>query len=314
MSTKILSMSTALAATVAFLGTPLAEAHGRGGGHFTTASVPHTHVVERHIQTHVKTHVTAKKYARVVKKRERWEKREKTGKQLAHLENGGKTLHETRLSKLPKRTIVAGSTFFKGRLNVPQNIKPKLTYLKSANPQFQKKMSPFVQKYWKKPYFWVALVDIGYVTVPELYYDRFLGCLEVEDYDGCVSLLSTAAIEEEDDAVRVRYPMPRTASYRFSAEVENTAGDNGAVRPVNSPTCSFDRFIERKWNTAFVWVRIPETGNVTVPEDYYERFRESLAGSPPNYQAGCAVLVEAAAADMMTLTGASNDTQFPELN
>ena len=303
MSTKkLVSMSTALAVTVACLDAPLAAAHG--GGHVTATSVQHTRLVDRH----VRSKVTVKKFTRIVKRRDR------SGKELVLVDKGGEALHETRLSNLPIFTSVAGSTFFKGRLNVPQNIKPKLTFLKPANTQFQKKMGPFVQKYWNKPYFWVALAGIGYITVPELYYDRFRGCLEVDDYDGCVGLLSTAALEEEDDATRVHYPMPPTASYRYRAEVANTAGESDAARPVSGTACSFDRFVERKWNTAFVWVRIPETGNITVPEDYYERLRGSLAGSPPDYQAACAVLVEAAAADMMTFAGASSETPYQQVN
>jgi hypothetical protein len=303
MSTKkLVSMATALAVTVVLLDAPLAQAHGRG--HATPASVRPARLVDRH----ARSHWTQRKVTRVVKKKER------TGRELVLLDEGGKTLHETRLGNLPLFTTVPGSAFFKGRLNVPQDIKPRLTFLTPTNIPLQKKLGPFVQKDWKKPYVWVAVAGIGYITVPEPYYDRFRRCLEVEDYDGCVSLLSTAAIEEEDDAARLRYPMPPTASYRYSAEVANTAGDNGTVRPVAGTACSFDRFVERKWNTAYVWVRIPETGNVTVPEDYYERFRGSLAGSPPNYQAACAVLVEAAAADMMTLAGASSDTPYQQLN
>jgi hypothetical protein len=303
MSTKkFVSMATALAVTVVLLDAPLAEAHGRG--HVTTASTRPTRLVDRH----ERRQRTQNKVTRVVKKKER------AGKELVLHAKGSKTLHEARQGNPPIFATAPGSAFFKGRLNVPQDIKPRLTFLTPANSQLQKKLGPFVQKYWKKPYFWVALAGIGYVTVPELYYHRLLGCLEVEDYDGCVSLLSTAAIEEEDDAARVHYPMPPTASYRYSAEVANTAGENGTVRPVSGTACSLDRFVERKWNTAFVWVRIPETGNVTVPEDYYERFRGSLAGSPPNYQAECAVLVEAAAADMMTLEGAGSDTAYQQIN
>ena len=65
---------------------------------------------------------------------------------------------------------------------------------------------------------------------------------------------------------------------------------------------------------SFVWVQIPQTGNVTVPEDYYDRFHANVAASPPDYQAACAVLVEAAAADMMTTAMSGAEAQPQQLN
>ena len=63
------------------------------------------------------------------------------------------------------------------------------------------------------------------------------------------------------------------------------------------PTCRWEDFVERKWNREFVWVQIPQTGNVTVPEDQYDRFYRYASAEPPNYPAACKVLVDAAAAD-----------------
>jgi hypothetical protein len=42
---------------------------------------------------------------------------------------------------------------------------------------------------------------------------------------------------------------------------------------------------------------MPEGGNVTVREDYYDRFFNYVAQEPPNYIAACKILVEALAAD-----------------
>jgi hypothetical protein len=44
-------------------------------------------------------------------------------------------------------------------------------------------------------------------------------------------------------------------------------------------------------------VQIPETGSVTVPEDYYDRFYALIAQEPPNYPSACKLLAEALAAD-----------------
>jgi hypothetical protein len=47
---------------------------------------------------------------------------------------------------------------------------------------------------------------------------------------------------------------------------------------------------------------VPQTGNVTVPEDAYDRFYGYASAEPPNYPAACKVLVEAAAADTVMTT------------
>jgi hypothetical protein len=130
---------------------------------------------------------------------------------------------------------------------------------------------------------------VGYLTIPQLYYDRFYGCVNVADpdYDCAVDLLSTAALEEENESARVHYPMPSDAVYRYSA---NPA-------PKQKTSCSFEPFVERKWNHAFVWVQMPSVGNVTVPEDHYDRFHAYAAQDPPDYSSACKLLVEAVAGD-----------------
>ena len=188
---------------------------------------------------------------------------------------------------------------------MPKNFKPKLTLAHAPHGDLKLRLAPFVQRHWKKAFFWVAVAGVGYLTVPELYYDRFYRCSSVDDpdYEACISVLSYAALEEEDEVVgRVRTPMPSTAAYRYATKVEPT--------PEARQTCSFEPFVERQWNRSFVWVQIPQTGNVTVPEDYYDRFYGKLGAEPPNYPAACKVLVEAAAADTVATTSPDLDRRL----
>ena len=135
------------------------------------------------------------------------------------LSGGGSHLKLGKAGKLPVFKPVMATAALKGRVGVPmQNFKPKLTLMKAPKAQFAHKLSPFVQRHWKKAFFWVAVAGIGYMTIPELYYDRFVTYVEADDYDGCIRLLSYAAVEEEDEIVRVRKPMPQNASYRFAAK------------------------------------------------------------------------------------------------
>jgi hypothetical protein len=70
--------------------------------------------------------------------------------------------------------------------------------------------------------------------------------------------------------------------------------------------CGLDPFIERKWNRPFVWVLIPQTGNVTVPEDLYDRFYTLVSSEPPNYRGACTLLTTAAAADTIAVASIDN--------
>jgi hypothetical protein len=207
--------------------------------------------------------------------------------------------------KLGKATLpvfkpVATTVGLKGRVGVPmQNFKPKLTLMKAPKAQFSQKLSPFVQRHWKKAFFWVAVAGIGYLTIPELYYDRFVTYAEADDYDGCIRLLSYAAVEEEDEIVRVRKPMPQNASYRFTAK---TAPEPANLSPAAASACKFDPFVERNWGRSYVWVQIPKVGNVTVPEDYYDRFVGFVSAEPSDFASACNVLSEAAAMDTVAMT------------
>ena len=181
------------------------------------------------------------------------------------------------LRSLPLHKAAPGNAFLKGRLALPQNIKPKLTVTKA----------PALKFHWKKAFFWVAVAGIGYLTIPELYYSRFYSCISVDDpfWDDCSYILSYAALEEEE---YVRVSMPAATTYRYQAKA--------AVAPADCPACRWDRFVERKWNQSFAWVKLPDVGNVTVPDAYYDRFYSYAGANPPNYPQACKVLEDAAAA------------------
>jgi hypothetical protein len=190
------------------------------------------------------------------------------------------------LRSLPKHKAAVGNQFLKGRVAVPQNFKPKLTLTKAPALKFQKNFAPFIQRHWKKAFFWVAIAGIGYVTIPQLYYNSFYSCMSIDDpiYDNCSYILSYAALEEEE---YVRVSMPAAATYRYRATAE--------VKPADCPSCRWERFVERKWNQSYAWVKLPEVGNVSVPDAYYDRFYTYAGASPPNYPQACKVLEEAAA-------------------
>jgi hypothetical protein len=189
------------------------------------------------------------------------------------------------LHSLPLRKVSAGSKFVSGRVAVPKNLAPKLTLAHAPGAKFRPRFAPFVQRHWKKAFFWVAVAGIGYLTIPELYYNSFYTCMSVDDpiYDDCSYILSYAALEEEEV---VRVSMPASAKYRYTAKVAATS---------DCPSCRWDRFVERKWNQSFAWVKVPEVGNVTVPDAYYDRFYTFAGANPPNYPQACQVLQDAAA-------------------
>src|SRR5262249_56049039 len=85
---------------------------------------------------------------------------------------------------------------------------------------------------------------------------------QTPDYPRAWRVLQDAATAEgEGDAARIG--MPAGTDYRYQAE--------SAPGP-ECTSCTLAPFVERKWNTAYVWVQVPETGNVTLPEDAYDRF------------------------------------------
>lgn len=208
----------------------------------------------------------------------------------------------------------------KPRLGLPQNLQPKITLVKAPKVNLAPRFSPFMQRAWKHAFFWVAVAGIGYLTVPEAYYDRFMTYVDEDDpdYDSALSLLSLAALEEDEGVVRA--PKPDTVSYRYSATTaapkqiaipkitqaqeqstsEPSARSTETTTTATTSTCSLQPFVDRKWNQQFVWVQIPDVGSVTVPEDTYERFIGFVSSEPPNYANACMTLAEAAAADTVS--------------
>lgn len=213
---------------------------------------------------------------------------------------------------LPLFKPAIGTGPLKSRLAVPQNLQPKLTLVKAPKIAAVPRFSPFIQRHWKHAFFWVAVAGIGYVTVPHYYYDKFVSYVDEDDpdYDRALGLLSLAALDDEDNIVRV--PRPASTPYRYSAPVappkslisapETTDPTAAAVAgDENKTACTLKPFVDRKWNREFVWVQVPEVGDVTVPEDIYDRFVGFVSGAPPNYDSACTVLAEAAAADTISV-------------
>ncbi len=135
---------------------------------------------------------------------------------------------------LPVSKAVAGSAVARGRVAVPPNVRPRLTLVKAPAAHLRPRFAPFVQRHWRRAFFWAAVAGVGYLTIPQLYYDRFYGCVNVSDPDyGCAAdLLSAAALEEENDAARVHYPMPSDAVIRYSA----SAAPSRRPRAVSNPS------------------------------------------------------------------------------
>ena len=209
----------------------------------------------------------------------------------------GQAAGKNALRNLPVSKAVAGTALTRGRVAVPKNLRPRVTLTRGPAIALRPRLLPFVQRHWRNPFFWAAVAGIGYLTIPELYYDRFYGCVNVADpdYECAVDVLSAAALNEDKETARVRTPMPPDATFKYTA--------NAAPKP-ESNACTFDPFVERQWNLAFVWVQIPQVGNVTVPEDYYDRFFADISKDPPDYTAGCKVLAEALAGDTVAASTA----------
>src|SRR5262249_21283252 len=238
---QFLPVPAALAVAVAFIDVPSAQA--RGQGHFGVASPAHFGVQRvqpaRVLAPQVRPHLTVQKTVKFhtdhpVKHARINRLHNNNGKQAKLLSNGSKKARVTSYHQRMHKPLAGSMTTFKG--NLPQHIKPKFTVTKTLNAQVQKRLHPFVEKYWKRPFVWLAFADFGYITVPELYYDRFLACIEDDEYDRCIYLLSRAAVEEEEPVARVRYKMPATAVYRYAAKLAPSEVAQAAVK--RSPTAA----------------------------------------------------------------------------
>jgi len=274
-------VSAAVAAVVGLMLFDAAPAEAAKGGRFVASKVPSRSVQPR---MHKHTFRSTTRSTFVKKGTARSFKKGTTTSFVKKSTIGSGRLN---LRSLPRQKAVASSAFMKGRLAVPQNVRPKLTLTKGPSIKFRPRFAPFVQRHWKGAFFWIAIAGIGYLTIPELYYDSFYSCMAVDDpiYDDCAYILSYAALEEEEV---VRVSMPASAAYRYRA--------TAPVTPPDCPSCRWDRFVERKWNQSYAWVKLPDVGNITVPDAYYERFYTYAAAAPPNYPQACRVLEDAAEA------------------
>jgi hypothetical protein len=210
--------------------------------------------------------------------------------------------------QLPMLKPVVANGQFKARLALPPNVAPKLTLIKAPKLTVVPKFQPFIQRHWKSAFFWVAVAGIGYITIPEYYYDRWVAYVDEEDpdYDRALYLLSLASLEEEENVVRIS--KPSDVPYRYVATIAPPAPQTTAATETDkkltadaaAPACTLKPFVDRQWAQAYVWVQIPDVGNVTVPETNYDEFVGAITASPPSYETACSVLAQAAAADTVT--------------
>lgn len=205
-----------------------------------------------------------------------------------------------------KPTVVTGP--LKPRVALPVNMAPKLTLVKPPKMALAPKFAPFVQRHWKKAFFWVAVAGIGYLTIPEYYYDRWAAYVDEDDYDSAADLLALAALDDDDQVVRIQ--KPESVAYRYQASVAPSKvaaapGDtteSGIASTADAQAgCTLQPFVDRQWSQPFSWVQVPEVGNVTVPDATYDRFISFVSSEPPNYRTACTVLAEAAAADTVAI-------------
>ena len=189
---------------------------------------------------------------------------------------------------LPVHRAVAAHGHQSGRSGLPLTLTPKHTLHKAVHANLHHSYRPFVQRHWKRAFFWIAVAGIGYVTVPEFGYDKFLTYVDRDepDYQGAVRWLNECSVIEEGHEVpRVTPP----------AKVVPQA--TVAVAPDAKYDDRFDRFVNRRWSTTYVWIMVPRVGNVTVPQTIAPQIEQMLGGNPPNFDAALAMMEEAAAAD-----------------
>ncbi len=124
-----------------------------------------------------------------------------------------------------------GGRAAKPRVALPVNVAPKLTLVKPPKMALAPKFTPFVLRHWKKAFFWVAVAGIGYLTIPEYYYDRWATYVDDDDYERAADLLALAALEVEDEIVRVQKP----ASVRLSLPGEHRPRRKLPQRPATPP-------------------------------------------------------------------------------
>lgn len=223
---------------------------------------------------------------------------------LAGFNNRGRNLvnnliRNPALRNVPFRTTVRSTNIKLGRIAPPINIVPRLA-VKAAPVKFAaNRFKPFLQRHWRRAFFWIAIPTIGYITIPDHAYDRFVTYVERDepDYDGAIKYLSRVAVEEEGSkVVRVAAPPPPAAIKQTVAVAPDVAFDTRLAA-----------FVNRQWSTEFVWIEVPRIGRITCPKAIYEQVQPLLANTPPKFEDAVSLLEEAAAADTVVDEGALSD-------
>ncbi len=226
---------------------------------------------------------------------------------LPGLNNRGRNLvnnlvRNPALRNVPFRATVRPTHLKLGRIAPPPNIVPRLA-VKAAPVKFSvNRFKPFLQRHWRRAFFWIAIPTIGYITIPDHAYDRFVTYVERDepDYDGAIKYLSRVAVEEEGPkVVRVAAPPPPSA-------IKQTV----AVAPDASFDTRLAAFVNRQWSTEFVWIEVPRIGRITCPKALYDQVQPLLAGTPPKFEEAVSLLEEAAAADTVVEEGALSDASI----
>ena len=202
---------------------------------------------------------------------------------------------------LPSRLTVAAAGLRLGRIAPPANLITKLSLSAPKQGFVVNRFKPFLQRHWRSAFFWIAIPTVGYLTVPDHAYERFVTFVSGQepDYDGAVTYLSQVAVAEESSRV-VRLAPSEVPEVRHVVEV--------APAPVYDQR--FTPFVNRKWNTDIWSFSVPRIGIVTCPVALRGQVQELLAQSPPKYDNVLALIEEAAAADTVVDEGALADAEI----
>ena len=202
---------------------------------------------------------------------------------------------------LPSRLTVAAAGLRLGRIAPPANLITKLSLSAPKQGFVVNRFKPFLQRHWRSAFFWIAIPTVGYLTVPDHAYERFVTFVSGQepDYDGAVTYLSQVAVAEESSRV-VRLAPSEVPEVRHVVEV--------APAPVYDQR--FAPFVNRKWNTDIWSFSVPRIGIVTCPVALRGQVQELLAQSPPKYDNVLALIEEAAAADTVVDEGALADAEI----
>ena len=205
---------------------------------------------------------------------------------------------------LPARLTVAANGLRLGRIAPPANLVTRLTLAAPRAGFLANRFKPFLQRHWRTAFFWVAIPTIGYLTIPDHAYDRFVTFVSGSDpdYDGAVKYLSQVAVTEDSNYV-VRVAQNEVPPVRHVVDVE----------PAPIYDQRFTPFVNRKWNSESVTISVPRIGNVTCPVAIVDQVKPLLTQNPPKFDEALALIEEAAAADTVVDEGALNDAEIESI-